>query len=26
MRAFFKTVIAKFHFSTYIQNYFKNNI
>ncbi|CAM3478404.1 DUF6434 domain-containing protein [Marinicrinis lubricantis] len=26
VRAFFKTVIAKFHFSTYIQNYFKNNV
>ena len=26
VRAFFKTVIPKFHFSTYIQNYFKNNI
>ena len=25
VRAFFKTVIPKFHFSTYIQNYFKNN-
>lgn len=25
-RAFFKTVIPKFHFSTYIQNYFKNNV
>lgn len=24
VRAFFKTVIPKFHFSTYIQNYFKN--
>ncbi len=26
VRAFFKTVLPKFHFSTYIQNYFKNNI
>lgn len=26
VRAFFKTVILKFHFSTYIQNYFKNNV
>lgn len=26
VRAFFETVIPKFHFSTYIQNYFKNNI
>src|SRR5690625_3839943 len=26
VRAFFKTVIPTFHFSTYIQNYFKNNI
>lgn len=26
MRAFFKTVIPNFHFSTYIQTYFKNNI
>lgn len=26
VRAFFKTVIPKFHFSTYIQNYFKNSI
>lgn len=26
VRAFFKTVIPKFHFSTYIQNYFKANI
>ncbi|MBP3953082.1 DUF6434 domain-containing protein [Bacillus suaedae] len=26
VRAFFKTVIPKFHFSTAIQNYFKNNI
>lgn len=26
VRAFFKTVIPNFHFSTYIQNYFKNNI
>jgi hypothetical protein len=26
VRAFFKTVIPKFQFSTYIQNYFKNNI
>ncbi|WP_020063220.1 DUF6434 domain-containing protein [Bacillus sp. 123MFChir2] len=26
VRAFFKAVIPKFHFSTYIQNYFKNNI
>ena len=26
VRAFFKSVIPKFHFSTYIQNYFKNNI
>ncbi|WP_078433980.1 DUF6434 domain-containing protein [Metabacillus halosaccharovorans] len=26
VRAFFKTVIPKFHFSTYIQDYFKNNI
>jgi len=25
VRAFFKTVIPNFHFSTYIQNYFKNN-
>ena len=26
VRAFFKTVIPKFHFSTNIQNYFKNNV
>ncbi len=26
VRAFFKTMIPNFHFSTYIQNYFKNNI
>lgn len=26
VRAFFKTVIPNFHFSTYIQNYFKDNI
>ncbi|MED2737689.1 DUF6434 domain-containing protein [Bacillus toyonensis] len=26
VRFFFKTVIPKFHFSTYIQNFFKNNI
>lgn len=26
VRAFFKTLIPKFHFSTYIQDYFKNNI
>lgn len=26
VRVFFKTVISKFHFSTYIQNYFKNNV
>lgn len=26
VRAFFKKVIPKFHFSTYIQDYFKNNI
>lgn len=26
VRAFFKTIIPKFHFSTYIQDYFKNNI
>lgn len=26
VRAFFKTVIPTFHFSTYIQNYFKNNV
>ena len=26
VRAFFKTVIPKFHFSTYIQNYFKTNV
>lgn len=26
VRAFFKTAIPNFHFSTYIQNYFKNNI
>lgn len=26
VRTFFKTVIPKFHFSTYIQSYFKNNI
>lgn len=26
VRVFFKTVIPRFHFSTYIQNYFKNNI
>lgn len=25
VRAFFKSVIPKFHFSTYIQNYFKEN-
>ena len=26
VRAFFKTVIPNFHFSTYIQNYFKKNV
>ncbi|RUL53544.1 DUF6434 domain-containing protein [Lysinibacillus antri] len=26
VRAFFQSVIPKFHFSTYIQNYFKTNI
>lgn len=26
VRVFFKTVISDFHFSTYIQNYFKKNI
>ncbi|ATP40204.1 cytoplasmic protein [Solibacillus sp. R5-41] len=26
VRVFFKAVIPKFHFSTYIQNYFKNNV
>ncbi|MFB7157810.1 DUF6434 domain-containing protein [Lysinibacillus sp. NPDC056232] len=26
VRTFFKTVIPKFHFSTYIQNYIKNNV
>ncbi|MFJ7744676.1 DUF6434 domain-containing protein [Peribacillus sp. NPDC097295] len=26
VRAFFKTIIPKFHFSTYIQTYFKNNV
>ncbi|MDV2686431.1 DUF6434 domain-containing protein [Alkalihalophilus lindianensis] len=26
VRAFFKTIIPKFHFSTYIQNYINNNI
>lgn len=26
VRAFFKTVIPNFHFSTYIQNFFKDNI
>ncbi|MFJ8067275.1 DUF6434 domain-containing protein [Psychrobacillus sp. NPDC096426] len=26
VRAFFKSAIPNFHFSTYIQNYFKNNI
>jgi hypothetical protein len=26
VRVFFKTVIPKFHFSTYIQNYFKTNV
>lgn len=26
VRAFFKSVIPNFHFSTYIQNYFKSNI
>lgn len=26
VRGFFKTVIPQFHFSTYIQNYFKNNV
>lgn len=26
VRAFFKKVIPKFHFSTYIQNYFKDNV
>lgn len=26
VRAFFQTVIPKFHFSTFIQNYFKNNV
>lgn len=25
VRAFFKSIIPKFHFSTYIQNYFKEN-
>ena len=26
VRAFFKTMIPTFHFSTFIQNYFKNNV
>ncbi|NBJ68083.1 MULTISPECIES: DUF6434 domain-containing protein [Clostridia] len=26
VRAFFKTIIPNFHFSTYIQNYFKQNV
>ena len=26
VRAFFNTVIPRFHFSTYIQNYFKDNV
>lgn len=26
VRAFFKTIIPNFHFSTYIQNYFKENV
>ncbi|MDL4839861.1 DUF6434 domain-containing protein [Aquibacillus rhizosphaerae] len=26
VRAFFKSIIPKFHFSTYIQNYFKTNV
>src|SRR5699024_12003152 len=26
VRAFFKSVIPKFHFSTYIQNYFKEKV
>lgn len=26
VRVFFKTELPKFHFSTYIQNYFKNNV
>ncbi|MEP9405768.1 DUF6434 domain-containing protein [Peribacillus frigoritolerans] len=26
VRAFFETVIPKYHFSTYIQNYFKSNV
>ncbi|MGF2616216.1 SAP domain-containing protein [Rossellomorea vietnamensis] len=26
VRVFFKTVVPKFHFSTYIQNYFKSNV
>ena len=26
VRAFFKSEIPKFHFSTYIQNYFKENV
>lgn len=26
VRSFFNSVIPKFHFSTYIQNYFKNNV
>lgn len=26
VRAFFKSIIPKFHFSTYIQNYFKENV
>ncbi|WP_062107441.1 DUF6434 domain-containing protein [Bacillus niameyensis] len=26
VRAFFQTVIPKFHFSTFIQNYFKNSV
>src|SRR5699024_1599193 len=26
VRAFFESVIPKFHFSTYIQNYFKENV
>lgn len=26
VRVFFKSILPKFHFSTYIQNYFKNNV
>ena len=26
VRRFFRSIIPKFHFSTYIQNYFKNNV